>query len=125
MNRLKKHLKYIISLFLVFGLTVTDCDLYSQSNSADYYQFSNVILRSESINKDSELYLFGQKCLPKNTSFPIFSPSLELQDICSIQIRVLLKTRTLLYQEVSSITAQSIFVSEMTSRNSYKSLYIL
>lgn len=122
---MKKHLKYIISLFLVFGLTVTDCDLYSQSNSADYYQFSNVILRSESINKDSELYLFGQKCFIKNTSFPISFSCLELQDVCSIQTRIILKARILLYKEVSSIISQSIFLNEMiTSRNSYKSLYI-
>lgn len=104
---------------------VNDCALYSQSNSVDYYQFSNVILSSESINKDSELYVFGQVNSPKRTSFPILFACLEFQDIYSFQIRVLLKTRTLLYQEVSSITDQSIFINEMiTSRNSYKSLYI-
>ena len=123
---MKKYLKYLISLFLVFGQMVNDCDLYSQSDSVDYYQFSNVISRSESINRDSELYVFGQVNSPKKTSFPILFACLEFQDIHSFQIPVLLKTRTLLYQEVSSITTQSIFINEMiTSRNSYKSLYIV
>lgn len=123
---MKKYLKYLISLFLVFGQMVNDCDLYSQSDSVDYYQFSNVISRSESINRDSELYVFGQVNSPKKTSFPILFACLEFQDIHSFQIPVLLKKRTLLYQEVSSITTQSIFINEMiTSRNSYKSLYIV
>lgn len=123
---MKKYFKYLISLFLVFGLTVNDCTLYSQSNSVDYYQFSNVILRSESINKDSRLYVFGQVNLPKKISFSIPFAYLEFQDIYSLQIRVLLKTRALLYKEVSSITAQSTFINEViTSRNSYKSLYIV
>lgn len=105
---------------------VNDCDLYSQSNTVDYYQFSNVISRSESINRDSELYVFGQVNSSKRTSFPILFACLEFQDIYSFQIRVLLKTRTLLYQEVSSNTAQSIFINEMiTSSNSYTSLYIV
>ncbi|PZX94208.1 hypothetical protein DOS84_06180 [Flavobacterium aquariorum] len=104
---------------------VNDCALYSQSNSVDYYQFSNVILRSESINNGSNLYVFGQVNSPKKTSFSIPFACLEFKDIYSFQIRVLLKTRTLLYQELRSITTQSIFINEMiTSRNSYKSLYI-
>ncbi|OOG74079.1 hypothetical protein B0E44_06130 [Flavobacterium sp. A45] len=105
---------------------VNDCDLYSQSNSVDYYQFSSVILRSESVNEDSELYLFGEVNSSKKASSPILFACLEFQDIYSFQIRVLLKTRTLLYQEVSSNTAQSIFINEMiTSSNSCTSLYIV
>ena len=104
---------------------INDGTLYSQSNSVDYYQFSNVFLRIESANRGFGVYVFGQVNSPKKTSFPILFSCLEFQDIYSLQIRVLLKTRTLLYQEVSSITAQSIFINEMiTSRNSYKSLYI-
>lgn len=122
---MKKYLKYLISLFLVFGQIVNDCALCAQSNSVDYYQFSNVIPKSELINKDSELYFFGHLNSPKKTSFPILFACLEFQDIYNIQIRVLLKIRSLLYQEISSITAQSIFVNEMiTSKNPYKSLYI-
>jgi hypothetical protein len=105
---------------------VNDCDLYSQSNSVDYYQFSSVILRGESINEDSELYVFGEVKSSLKTSSPILFTCLKFQDIYSFQIRVLVKTRALLYQEVSSITSQSIFINEVvTSINLYKSLYIV
>ncbi len=123
---MKKYLKYLIYLFLVFGQMVNDGTLYSQSNSVDYYQFSNVYLRRESAKKGSEVYVFGQVNSPRKTSFLILFSFLEFQDIYSLQIQVLLKARTLLYQEVSSNAAQSIFINEMiTSSNLYKSLYIV
>jgi hypothetical protein len=121
---LTKYLKYLISLFLAFGLMVNDGALDSPSNSADYYQFSNVILRREWNYKRSKLYVFNQTNSSEKTSFPILLAYLKFQDIYSLQIRVLLKLQTLLYQEVSSFTIQHLFVNEtIPSRNSYKSLY--
>lgn len=123
--KLIKYLKYLISLFLAFGLMVNDGALDSPSNSVDYYQFSNVILRREWSYKSSGLYLFNQVNSSKKTSFSIFVTYLKFQDVYSLQIRVLLKLRTLLYQKASSFIAQQIFVNEMiTSRNSCESLYI-
>lgn len=122
---MKKHIKYLISLFLVFGLVVNDCILYSQSNSPDYYQFSNVILRTELNTKDSKLYIFNQVNSSKNTSFPILFSHLQFKDFFGLQVKVLLKTQTLLYQEVSLIMSYNIFINELiTSKNSCKSLYI-
>jgi hypothetical protein len=103
---------------------VNDGALDSPSNSADYYQFSNVILRREWNYKRSKLYVFNQTNSSEKTSFPILLAYLKFQDIYSLQIRVLLKLQTLLYQEVSSFTIQHLFVNEtIPSRNSYKSLY--
>jgi len=120
---LKKYFKYLISLFLVFGLTVNDCVSYSRSNTVDYYQFSNVIHKNGSIIKDSELYVLGRVNLPYKASYSIPFVYLEFQDIYSHHIRVLLKIRVLLYQEVSSIIAQSIFINDViTSGNLYKRL---
>ena len=125
LNRLKKNIKYLLSLFLVFGLVVTDCSLYSQSNSADYYQFSNVILRTELNKKDCELYVFKQVNSSKKITCPILFSHLKFKDFYSLQVKVFLKTQTKLYQEVSSIMSQNIFVNELiTSKKSYKSLYI-
>ena len=122
---MKKNIKYLLSLFLVFGLVVTDCSLYSQSNSADYYQFSNVILRTELNRKDCELYVFKQVNQSKKITFPILFAHLKFKDFYSLQVKVLFKTQTKLYQEVSSIMSQNIFVNELiTSKKSYKSLYI-
>jgi len=104
---------------------VSDCTFHSQSNSVDYYQSSNVILRRELNYKSSKLYVFNRINSSKKTSFPILLTYLKFQDICSLQIRVLLKLQTLLYQKVSSITTQNIFINEMiTSKILYKSLYI-
>lgn len=122
---MKKHIKYLISLFLVFGLVANDCTLYSQSNSADYYQFSNVILRTELNTRGAELYVFDQVNSFKNTTFPILFSYLQFKDFFGLQVKVLLKTQTLLYQEVSSIMSYNIFINELiTSKNSCKSLYI-
>jgi hypothetical protein len=119
-----KYLKYLLSLFLAFGLMVNDGALDSTSNSADYYQFSNVILRRESNYKDSKLYVFNPINSAEKTSFLFQLAYLQFQDSYSLQIPVLLKLQTLLYQKVSLFAMQHIFINEMiTSRNSYKNLY--
>jgi hypothetical protein len=119
-----KYLKYLLSLFLAFGLMVNDGALDSQSNSADYYQFSSVILRRELNYKGSKLYVFNPINSAEKTSFLFQLAYLQFQDIYSLQIPVLLKLQALLYQKVSLFAMQHIFIKEMiTSRISYKSLY--
>jgi hypothetical protein len=119
-----KYLKYLLSLYLAFGLMVNDGALDSQSNSADYYQFSNVILRRKLNYKGSKLYVFHQLNSTEKTSFLFQLTFLQFQDSYSLQIPVLIKLQTLLYQKVSLFAMQHIFINEMiTSRNSYKSLY--
>ncbi|WP_426090898.1 hypothetical protein [Flavobacterium sp. DSR3-2] len=121
---MKKYLKYLISLFLAFGLIANDGALDSQSNPADYYQFSNVILRKELNYKGSKLCAYHKANPSEKTSFLFHLVYLQFQDSYSLQITVLLKLQTLLYQKVSSFASQYIFINEMiTSRNSYKSLY--
>jgi hypothetical protein len=103
---------------------VNDGALNSPSNSADYYQFSNVILRRELNYKGSKLYAFNQINPVEKTPFLFQLAFLQFQDIYSLQIPVVLKLQTLLYQKVSLFAMQHIFINEMiTSRNSYKSLY--
>ena len=119
-----KYLKYLLSLFLAFGLMVNDGALDSTSNSVDYYQFSSVILRRESNYKDSKLYAFNTINSSKKTAFLFQLAFLQFQNSYSLQIPVLLKSQTLLYQKVKLFAMQHIFINEMiTSRNSYKSLY--
>ena len=119
-----KYLKYLLSLFLAFGLMMNDGTLNSPSNSADYYQFSNVILRRELNYKGSKLYVFHQVNPVEKTAFLFQLAFLQFQDVFSLQIPVLLKLQTLLYQKVRSFASQYIFINEMiTSQNSYKSLY--
>lgn len=116
-------------MFKIFNFTLSgfwpDGALDPRSNSADYYQFSNVILRRELNYKDSKSYVFNQTSSAEETSFLFQLVYLKLQDIYSLQIPVLLKLQTLLYQKVSSFASQYIFINEtITSRNPCKSLYI-
>lgn len=101
-----------------------DCTLDSPSNSADYYQFSNVILRSELNYKRSKLYIFHQINSAENTAFLFQLAYLQFQDCYTLQMPILLKLQTQLYQKVSLFAMQHIFINEMlTSQNPYKSLY--
>ena len=119
-----KYLKYLLSLFLAFGLMVNDGALDSQSHSADYYQFSSVILRRELKYKSSKLYVFNPINSAEKTVFLFQLAYLQFQDSYSLQIPVLLQLQTLLYQKVSLFAMQHIFINEMIpSRNSYTSLY--
>jgi hypothetical protein len=122
---LKKYLKYLISLFLVFGLTVNDCSLDSVSKSDEYYQFSGVTRRRELSFGGYKVFVFNWRNSTKKTLSPVQLAYLKLQDIYGIQVREIFKFRTLLYQEVRSILTQSIFLNEViTSKNPFKSLYM-
>lgn len=122
---MKKNIKYVIALFLVFGLVVNDCTLYSQSNSAHYYQFSNVFLRTELNKKSSTLYVYNQADSPEKTCFSIPLSYLKLKDSHTFQDNVVLKNQTAVFRSFCSKMLQNIFVNEMiTSTNSYKNLYI-
>ncbi|UQD55140.1 hypothetical protein [Flavobacterium sp. K5-23] len=120
-----KYLKYLISLFLAFGLMVNDGALEFQSNAADYYQFSNAIVNNEWNTSRSKLYVFNQTNTSEKTAFLIPFSFLQFAASYSLKIPVLFKLRTLLYQKISSFTMQRLFINEMiTARNSYTNLYI-
>lgn len=122
---MKKHLKYLISFLLVFGLTVNDCLLYSQSKSQAYYQYSNVIISKELNHSNSKLYVFNQKNSSEKTGSAILLSYFQFQDSLTLQIPVLIKSQTQLYQKVRSITTQHIFLKELiTSKNALTPLYI-
>lgn len=121
---MNKYLKYIISLFLAFVVIASDGTLVSQSKSADYYQSSYVILKTELDFKNSRLYTFSQFVSRIKSSFLIPVKFLEFAVVFSLQIQVFQKTRALLYQRINSLIKQSVFVNEIITSNNYrKSLY--
>jgi len=120
---LNKYLKYLLSLFLAFTLIVNDGILASQAKSADYYQSSFVILKRELDFKSSRLYVLGQFISRVQTSFSIPLPSLEFSAVCSFQIRVLLKLRTLLFQHINSFIKKSFFVNEIITSKIHIKVY--
>ncbi|MFQ6601306.1 hypothetical protein [Flavobacterium sp. C3NV] len=121
---MNKYLKYLISLFLAFVVIASDGTLVSQSKSADYYQSSYVILKTELDFKNSRLYTFSQFVSRIKSSFLIPVKFLEFAVVFSLQIQVFQKTRALLHQRINSLIKQSVFVNEIITSNNYrKSLY--
>lgn len=119
-----KQLKYLIALFLAFGLMVNDGTLETRSNSVEYYQFSNAILSNEWKISRSKLYVFDQVTAVKTVVLIPFN-YLQFAAIYSLQIKILVKFRAKIYQKVSSFTMQHLFLNEiMTCINSLNSLYI-
>ncbi|KIC02506.1 hypothetical protein OA88_08735 [Flavobacterium sp. JRM] len=121
---MKKHLKYLIYLFLAFAVIVGDGALDFQSKSVDYYQ-SLLINESRELNfKDSGLYVFNQVKSQGKNFFSIPLKCVGFATVFSLQIKIILKVRAFLHQNINSFIKQSVFVIEIiTSNNSYRGLY--
>ncbi|WP_433814078.1 hypothetical protein [Flavobacterium johnsoniae] len=121
---MKKHIKYLIALFLTFVMIAGDGTLYSQSKSAEYYQSSFVVLRRELNLKSSRLYKFKQVVSWNEISFSIVLNFLKTETVFTFQIKKLLKLQNLLYQKLISFINQSVFINEIiNSKHFDKSLY--
>ena len=122
---MKKYIKYLISLLLIFGLTVNECSIYSQVNTAKYHQVSYASTRKEINSKYSKLHVYARQILSKKALSIALITYHNLQDIYSAQVKIILKLLTELYQKINSIKAQHIFLSKtITSSNYYSALYI-
>ncbi|MFB9077697.1 hypothetical protein ACFFLS_00695 [Flavobacterium procerum] len=121
---MKKHIKYLITLFLTFVVIAGDGTLYSQSKSAEYYQCSFVVSKRELNFKSSRLYKFGQISSFGKTGFSIVLNFLKTEKVFTFQIKKLLKLQNLLHQKLTSFINQSVFINEIiTSQHFGKSLY--
>ncbi|WP_095953921.1 hypothetical protein [Flavobacterium sp. ACN6] len=123
-NKLNKHLKYLIALFLAFVVIAGDGTLVSQSKSASYYQSSVVVLKRELNLKSARFYKFGQVYSCSKTRFSIVMNFLKIENVFTFQIKKLLKQQDLLHQKLISFINQSIFINEIIISNHFsKSLY--
>ncbi|WP_192501364.1 hypothetical protein [Flavobacterium sp. PL002] len=119
-----KQLKYLIALFLAFGLMVNDGALVSPINSVEYYQFSNAIVSSDAKTARSKTIYFKQ-ILAVQSVFSIPITYLQFAISYSLNVLDILKTRTQLFQKITSSIAQNLFLNEtLNSRNALSSLYI-
>ncbi|MCV9930215.1 hypothetical protein OIU83_21330 [Flavobacterium sp. LS1R49] len=114
---MKKHLKYLIYLFLAFVVIAGDGALDFQSKSVDYYQSSLINVSRELNFKDSGLYVFNQVKSQGKTFFPIPLRYVEFTVVFSFQIKIVLKVQKFLYQRLSLFVAQSVFVNEIITSN--------
>lgn len=119
-----KQLKYLIALFLAFGLMVNDSTLVSPINSVEYYQFSNAIVSSNSKTACAKTVYFKQISAAQSV-FSIPLTYLQFAISYSLSVPGILKTRTQLFQKITSFIAQNLFLNEtITARNAHTSLYI-
>ena len=112
-----KHIKYLISFLLIFSLTVIECSISSQFNSANYHQVSHVNTRNELSHKHSELYVYGRKLLSEKTLIAL-NPYRNLRDIYSTQIQTILKLQTEIYQTINSMIVQHVFLNKINTSSS-------
>lgn len=121
---MNKNLKYLILLLLVFRVLAADATLYSQSKSADYCQYSFVVLSRGSILKKFRFYKFGQFVSRGKTRISIGLNFLKTENVFTFLIGELLKMQNWLYQKLISFMNQFIFLNEIiTSRYFGISLY--
>ena len=119
-----KQLKYLIALFLAFGLMVNDGALVFPINSVKYYQFSNAIVSGDAKPARAKTVYFKQISAAQSV-FSIPLTYLQFAISYSLSVPAILKTRTQLFQKITSFIAQNLFLYEtITARNAHTSLYI-
>ncbi len=122
---MKTYIKHILSLLLIFGLTVTECSIFNYTNYSNPSPVSYVDDRVVASRKRSDVYVYKQVFLLGSILAIASLAYRKLRDVCSTQTQLLLKLRTALYQQIDAIIAQVTFLSERTSSNThYTLLYI-
>lgn len=120
-----KYLKHLISLLLIFGLTVGGCSIYSQTDTSTYYQVSYVSTRKELNYERSGLYVYSGQTISKKTLTTALFAIRNLQRVYSLQIKIILKLQLELYQRINYMKARLVFLNRIiTSSKHYPSLYI-
>lgn len=106
---------------MAFGLMAYDCNLDSQSNVAAYDQVSYAQARKGFRN--SKTYQYNQITSSKKTQSPIPFKQLQFKDVYSVQIMVLLRLRIALYQNISTIKAQQVFLRQIITSSNLFTVY--
>lgn len=117
-----KHIKYLISFLLIFSLTVNECSISSQFNSANYHQVSHVNTKNELSHKHSESYIYGRKLL-SGKIFVALNPYRSLRDVYSTQIQAILKLQTELYQTINSMIVHHVFLNKINTSSTLIQAY--
>ena len=109
---------------LIFSLTANECLLYSQSNSANYYQTSEIIQRNKLVS-DSRLYYFCKSFYHKNILLFSLQSFIKLESYISQRIRINLKLQTIRCFKIAYFFSKylHLYKSE-NSKKTYSSLYI-
>ncbi|URC13412.1 hypothetical protein [Flavobacterium sp. B183] len=117
---MKKHLKYLIALFLTFVVIAGDGTLCAPSKSAEYYQSSFVVSRTELDLKNFRSYQFGRITSRVKSVFSIVLDFLSVENVLSFQNKIVFKLQQKLHQNLTSFIKQSVFVNEMMTSGNFR-----
>ncbi len=119
-----KNIKYLISLLLIFSLTVNEGILYSQSSSINYYQTSE-IFQSNGLISEAGTYVFGENYFFKNLLIFTLQSYVTQQIYFKLQIQIILKLQTIVYFKIDNFISSYLNLYKNTnSKGAYTSLYI-
>jgi len=119
-----KNIKYLISLLLIFSLTVNEGILYSQSSSINYYQTSE-IFQSNGLVSYARTYIFGEYYCYKNLLVFNIHSFVKQQIYFRQQIQLILKLQTDINFKIDNFISSYInLYKNTTSKGTYSSLYI-
>lgn len=122
---MKKYIKHLIYLLIIFGITVNECSVYSQETSVKYYQVSNAVLRSKFNHKDSKLYVSNQQILLEKELLTFLFTYLNLRRFYNKQIQLIIQLQTQVYQEIQLIQKLHSFLKKrIDSKNPYSTIHI-
>ncbi len=119
-----KNIKYLISLLLIFSLTVNEGILYSQSSSINYFQTSEVF-PSNGLISGAGTYIFGENYCYKNLLIFTLQSFVKHQIYFRQQIQIILKLQTIVYFKIDNFISSYLNLYKNTiSKGAFTSLYI-
>ena len=120
-----KQLHYIFCLLLVFGLSVETVSFGHESYSKKYDHELALYVKRNFSDKNSCLYLSNEYHSLRPKIFTQKIESLKTSEVHNKHTSIRLKSQFTLYQKLSSIIAQCVFLSEkLTSHHPSSHLYI-
>ena len=124
-KELAAHLKYLISLLLILGLTINDGFGHAQTNSSSYHQSYKTIPLKKLRNKKTTFFT-AKKSIPINRDLIAFLYTpIAFETVFTEKILSILKLQKTLYQQINSNKLQQTFLGKIfTSSNSLPSTYI-
>ena len=119
-----KYIKYLISVLLIFGLTVNECPLYSQSNTANSFKTSEIYLRNKLVS-ESRTYFFCKNYFYKSILLFFLHSFVKLQFYFSQKIQIILKLQTFVCFKIENLISTYLNLYKTSNSNrTYSSLYI-
>lgn len=121
---MKKGLKYIISILLIFSLTINEYTSYLQYNTSSHFQTTQIV-RNKRI-ADLKVYYFAKGHFLKKV-FVLFLQSFQtLLNHFKKQVKTTLKLQALVVLGINNPISDYLFLnkSKLHSTKIYSSLYI-